>query len=117
MFDAKWLVAAHLQGRDVTVVIDSVRAGEVIGEGGRKDKMPVLKLKGKDLPLGLNKTNCKTVAGMYGPDTTKWVGQAITLYPTTCRGKEGNTVDCIRIRPEIPQRQPARDVPGDAREP
>lgn len=102
MFDAKWLVAAHLQGRDATVTIESVRAGEIVGEAGRRDRMPIVKLRGKELPLGLNKTNCKTISAMYGNDTAAWVGKQITLFPTTCKAKEGGIVDCIRVRPSIP---------------
>lgn len=111
MFSANWLVAAHLQGRDATVVIESVRAGEIVGEAGRKDKMPIVRLKGKELPLGLNKTNCKTIAAMYGSDTSQWVGKSITLFPTTCKAKEGGIVDCIRIRPSVPTQASSSKVP------
>ena len=42
------------------------------------------------------------VAAMYGSDTTKWVGQRITIYPTTTQvGRD--TVDCIRVRAMIPK--------------
>jgi hypothetical protein len=101
-FDHKVLKCVHLQGRDITVEIESVEAGKITGEGGKSDKMPIVKFRGKELPFGLNKTNAATLIAMYGPKPSGMIGKKITLYPTTCRGKEGKTVDCIRIRPMIP---------------
>lgn len=104
MYDYKFLHAVLLQGRDVVVEIARVVGAEVIGEGGKKSKMPVLFFKDKELPLALNKTNGKTVASMYGKDTSKWVGQKLVLYPTTTtKGKE--VVDCIRVKPSVPKEQ------------
>lgn len=54
-------------------------------------------------PLVCNKTNLKTLIKMYGRNWKRdWLGKPITLYPTTCSGKAGETVDCIRIRPDAP---------------
>lgn len=101
LYDSDYLYAFHLQGRDVTVEIEAVKGGELVGEGGRKAKKPIVKFKGKDKPLALNKTNGKIIAGMYGSDTTKWTGKSITLYPTTTNFG-GETKDCIRVRPKVP---------------
>jgi hypothetical protein len=50
----------------------------------------------------LNRTNAKRIAKLYGPDTDKWLGKPITLYPSECDfGDE--TVPCLRVRPEAPQ--------------
>jgi hypothetical protein len=113
MFDSDYLYAFHLQGREVTVEIERVKGGEVTGSGGKKTRKPVCYFKGKAKPLALNKTNCKAIAGMYGTDTAKWVGRCVTIYPTTTSfGNE--TVDCIRVKPGVPQgkadSQPLADV-------
>jgi hypothetical protein len=102
LFDPSQYVAAHeLQGRDVTVTISKVLGGIVEGEKGRKNKKPILHFKGATKPFVCNKTNAKTIAAMYGPLVEKWVGQRVTLYPTTTT-REGETVPTIRIRPKKP---------------
>lgn len=101
MMDREWLFAFDLQGREVVVTIGEVKAGTLIGEGGRKSKKPVVRFTGKDKPLALNSTNAKTIAAMYGNDTDAWIGKRITIYPTTTE-MGGQTVECIRVRPQVP---------------
>lgn len=104
MFDREMLGAFELQGRDVIVTIERVEAGVLTSEGNKKTKKPILYFKGRERKLAINKTNGKVLANMFGNDTRKWVGQAITIYPTQTKfGKD--TVDCIRIRPQQPQQQ------------
>lgn len=102
--DKEFLYAFDLDGRDCTVQIEKVQAGEVQGEQGRKSKKPIIKFVGKDKKLAINRTNGKTIAQLYGTDTESWVGQAITIYPTTTNFG-GETVECIRIRPQRPERK------------
>lgn len=103
MMDRDYLFAFDLQGKDCTVTIERVTGGEIKGTGGKKSKKPLCYFReSKDKrPLGLNSTNCKTIAVMYGNDTAEWVGKRVTLYPTTTNFG-GETVDCIRVRPGIP---------------
>lgn len=100
--DKDFLFAFDLDGRDVTVTIEKCVGGEIVGEQGRKNKIPVLFFVGKKKRLGLNKTNGKTIASMYGTQTEAWSGKAITLYPTTTQFG-GETKECIRVRPIVPQ--------------
>ncbi len=101
MFDRDYIGAWDLGTKDVTVVIAKVAAGELTAPGGRKTKKPVVHFNGKEKGLALNKTNAKTIAAMYGNDTTEWVGKAIAMYATTTTfGNE--TVECIRVRPTAP---------------
>lgn len=109
MFDKEFLYAYDLQGKDVTVEIASVKQGKLTGTGGKSNKKPVLYFKGKEKGLGLNITNARIIAGMYGSfDGDKWLGKAITLYPTTTTFGSA-TVECIRIRPNIPGNGKARN--------
>ena len=102
MFDSEYLANWDLDG-DVTVEISKVVAGEVGGEQGRdKEHKPILYFKGAKKGMVLNKTNGKAIAGMYGTDTDEWIGQSITLFSTTCDAF-GDTVDCIRVRPQKPK--------------
>ncbi len=101
MFDKDYLYAFMLNGREVTVEIAKVQSGKLVGEGGKSSKKPICHFKGKDKPLALNVTNCKTIAAMYGNNTDAWIGKRITIYPTTT-DFGGKTCDCIRVRQGVP---------------
>jgi len=103
LYDKEYLYAFDLQGKDVTVVIESVRGGTLVGTGGKSNKKPVMRFKGKEKALALNITNARIIAGLYGGfDANLWIGKAITLYPTTTTfGLQ--TVECIRIRNTKPK--------------
>lgn len=116
MFDSQFLYAFHLQGREVTLKIARVTGGEVTGSGGKKSRKPLCYFERKEKPLALNKTNCKTIAAMYGNDTKDWVGKAITIFPTTTQfGNE--TVDCIRVKPRVPSGPAKPDSYDETRAP
>lgn len=99
MFDSEYLRAVDLEDADAVFIIASVEAGEV-GEEGKKQ--PIITFEGQEKKFGCNRTNAVTIANLYGNDTRQWKGKALTLFPTTTQFK-GDTVDCIRVRPEIPR--------------
>ncbi len=100
LFPSKWLAAADLMGDDRIVQVKQIIPSEEVGQS--KDKRPVVYFQGVEKGLVLNKTNAKRIAKLYGPDTDKWIGKSITLYPSECDfGDE--TVPCLRVRPEAPQ--------------
>lgn len=110
MDEKELLYAFDLNGKDVTLEIDKVTGGELIGENGRKTKKPVASFKGTTKKLALNTTNCKTIVQLYGSnETNDWAGKRITLFATTTEFG-GKTMDCIRIRPSLP----AAPKKGDA---
>lgn len=103
LYDKAYIYCYDLEGRDVTVQIESVSGGTLVGTGGTKNKKPVIRFKGTEKALALNITNARTIAGMYGGfDSEKWIGKRITLYPTTTTFG-ASTVECIRIRNVIPK--------------
>ena len=114
MYDKEFLYSFDLQGRDVNVKIVRVVAGKLTGQGGKSNKKPVVYFDGKEKGLGLNITNARTIAAMYGGfNSEAWIGKWITLYPaTTTFGKD--TVDCIRVRPTIPTKTTGRAAPPAA---
>jgi len=114
--DKAFLFSYDLQGKDVTVVIERVVQGELVGQQGRKTKKPLVYFRGKSKPLALNITNIKTIASLYGSFRVEdWIGKSITLYPTTTNfGSE--TKDCIRIRNKRPG-SAAASAPEPEREP
>ena len=108
-FDSAILRVWHLQGKERTYRITRVTAlTSEVGQGRnrkqtRQPKLELATRKGAavPLPLLLNKTNAKTIAQLYGKRPSDWVGRWITLYPSTT-DVGGETLDCIRIRNEIP---------------
>lgn len=101
-FDSKFIGAWDLLGKDVTVKIRKVEAETLTSVGGRTSKKPVVYFDKTEKALALNKTNAKTIAGMYGTNTDAWVGRLITLYPTMT-DMAGESVDAVRVRPSIPR--------------
>lgn len=101
MFDRDYISHFDLDGKEVTVTISRVAAGELTANGGKKTKKPVVFFEGAEKGLALNKTNGKTIAGLYGTKTEDWIGKRITMFTTTTSfGSE--VMDCIRIKPGIP---------------
>ncbi len=97
----EFLGCADLDGRDVTVQIESVSQGKV-GRGKQASKKPVIAFVGKTKKFACNVTNGTTIAKLYGSDVAKWKGCFITLFPTTTQFG-GETVECLRVRPIVPE--------------
>ena len=86
-----------------TLTIAKVEQGHLPIQGtSRTERKPVISFAGAKKKLATNKTNCKTIAALYGNDTREWVGKRIALYATTCNGIQGGVVECIRVRPQVP---------------
>lgn len=113
MYDDKEMLYSYdleeFGGQDAVFQIKAVKPGELTGQKGRKSKKPFIEFHDPDnrlhgKKLAANKTNGKSIAKMYGKDATKWVGQWIALYVTTV-DYDGETTDCIRVRPQRPDVQ------------
>ena len=92
--------------RDVIVTIEKVVGGTVIGEGGKKNKKPIVHFVGKKKPLILCITNCLTIEKLLGSsDPKSWAGKRIALFATTemSRDRSRGTYGCIRVRPTAPK--------------
>jgi hypothetical protein len=100
-FEKDYLYSYDLDGKDVTVTIEKVTGGVLIGEGGKESKKPVVHLVGTKKRLALNVTNGTIIESLYGKDVREWIGKRVTLYPTTTKFG-GKTVECIRVRPKTP---------------
>jgi hypothetical protein len=101
MFDRDYIGAWDLKGKDVTVTIVKVEAKKLRNQKGTATK-PVIFFEHAAKGFACNKTNGKTIAAMYGTDTDRWVGKAITLYATTTTFGS-DSVECIRVRPMVPK--------------
>lgn len=100
-------------GQDMTVTIASVARQQVVSTGGKKEECTVAKLVGQK-PLILNVTNSKSISKLYGPFIEDWAGKQITLYASTAK-LAGETVECLRIRPAVPNEPMQRRTLTDDR--
>lgn len=104
MFDKEYLGHWDLpEDRDAVVTIAKVEAGELHSPGKKADKKPIITFERTDKRMVVNATNAKTIAAMYGNHVEDWTGKRIALFRTTTHGPGGQTVDCIRVRPQPPK--------------
>jgi hypothetical protein len=100
LFPSKYVKAADLEGRTVTLTIRGLTVEEM-GHGSEKERVPVLYFEVTKKGLVLNRTNAVIIAALYGDETDNWVGQRISIYPTKVRAF-GAMKDAIRVREQVP---------------
>lgn len=116
VFPGKYIKAADLRGKDVTVIIHAIEWEDLIMVGGKRDTKPAITIRsasGRILERKwiVPKTVLKMIAAATGEkDVSKWAGKAVTIHPTTCKGQRGETVECIRVRPRA---STAREEPPE----
>jgi len=109
--DSNWLSAETLPAdRDTVVTIEAVIRRKVVKfKNEEKHGYGSLRFKGKDKELGLNSTHIKVLKALFGPDTSAWFGQSISLYVDPDVSAFGQIVSAVRIRAkrvEPPKSQP-----------
>ena len=103
LVNTDYIGAYALDGQDLTVTIRDVRYETITGTNGKKESCPVAYFVEDKKPMIMNRTNMKQITKLYGsPYVEDWKGKKITLYPTTTKFG-GEVVECLRIRPTIPQ--------------
>lgn len=112
-FPSKYLKAADLQDKPVTLVMSRVDL-EKVGMGN-EDPKPVLYFTKARKGLVLNKTNSKAITVAYGDDTDEWEGKPITLFPAMV-DFAGETVESIRVRKPKDAVEPAAAKPAPQNE-
>ena len=97
--------SAYLRASDVEtprlVTIQALERDRKMNSGELKHVLSFVEC---DQELVLNKTNCNSIAQMYGDETDNWIGKQIVLIQSTT-DMQGQTKDCIRIR--APKQKPA----------
>ena len=100
MFPSKYLKAADLRGKSVTVTIDRV-VQEQVGEE-EPDKWIVDFSENPDRGMVLNKTNALMISSAYGDNSDLWIGKAVELY-TEQVSFQGKIVPGLRVKPVAAQ--------------
>lgn len=113
----KYVKAADLRGKDVTIIIDGIFWEDLVMAGGVRDRKPSIRmLNTNNKPLGktwiVGKLVMREIASATGEKMVeKWIGKRVTMYPTTCKGKGGEVMECIRVRCRVNPK--ADEVPED----
>jgi hypothetical protein len=95
LYPGRFLKAADLRGKHVTVRIADIALEELEGEKGAKVS-GIIFLHGTDKQIVLNRTNGYCLKAMFGKTLSDWIGKRVTIKPDTTKlGRD--TVDCIRI--------------------
>jgi hypothetical protein len=91
LYPGRFLHAADLKGKKVTVRISDVTLEELIGDKGAQVK-GLMAFEGKDKQFALNKTNGILIKAMFGRKLADWTGKRITLFEDTWDGEP-----CLRV--------------------
>lgn len=112
IYPSKYLKAADLRGRDITVTIENV---EQVALQGKPSLLVYFKGKSKALivkPAIFDQI--ERVTGEY--DTDNWPGHSVTLFPTE-QDFAGQTYDVIRVRTRNQPSRPVASEPAAREEP
>lgn len=118
LYPSKYLKAADLRGKDVTIEIAGATWEKLVMAGGKRDTKVAIHMRStKGKPIEklwiVGKTVLRQIAAALGGETdvARWAGGRITMYPTTCRGGDGKMQECIRVR--VRANAAATEIPED----
>jgi hypothetical protein len=101
--NSTFLKAQDLSGGKPIVEIENAEVRENEYNGETRTQV-VLSFVDKEKVLGLNVTNARRIAALFGTnEIADWVGGRIRLYVDQTQLADGRTVDCIRIFPDLPE--------------
>lgn len=91
LYPGRFLHAADLKGKKVTLRIASISLEELVGDKGPQVK-GLLAFEKTEKMLALNKTNGILIKAMFGPKLADWEGKRIILFEDSWAGEP-----CIRV--------------------
>jgi hypothetical protein len=104
LFPSRYLGAADLGGKEVTVKIATIALGEIDGTeeiGGKtvdvKKQKAIVTLEGVPKPWLLNRTNGEALALIFGPETKDWKSKPVTLHAEMVKSF-GEMVLALRVK-------------------
>lgn len=110
MFPSKYVKAADLGGRQVTLVIASVAIADLEGSDGTSKQKGVVTFENAKKAWILNRTCAEACKLMWGKDTDDWIGHKITLYAQKMADPfGGGEIEAIRVAgsPELKEAKSA----------
>ena len=94
LYGSKYLSAADLKDGEPRLKIGKVEVAELRDKTGTTRRKYVVFFEGVDKGVVINKTNAKKLAGAYGKQSAKWIGQIVQLYSEDTEFGKG-----VRMRP------------------
>lgn len=89
-------------GEEKILTIKEIKRDKVVGIGGKKQECTICFFIENEKPMILNRLNSKIITKIYGtPYIEDWKGKKIQIYVDKVDAF-GETVDALRIRPNIP---------------
>ena len=111
-FPSAYLRSVDIKGSRPTATIESCEL-EPVGQGADQKDLPVLRFKGKDSGLVLNRTNANVIIAAFGDETAEWIGRDIEIFVTEVQYK-GDVVDGLRVSvPKQDEKKPVVDLDTD----
>lgn len=92
LYPGRFIKAAELLGKKVTVTISDVSLEGLIGEDGAEKAKAILSFRESEKKMVTCKTNGLCLREMFGRKVDAWVGKRVTLFEDTWNGEP-----CIRI--------------------
>lgn len=99
LYPGRFLKAAELLGKKVTLTIADYDLEELQGEDGSKKAKAIISFKETEKKLVACKTVGTQIREMFGKSLPEWVGKRVTLFEDSWNGEP-----CIRVwgSPDIP---------------
>lgn len=91
LYPGRFIKAAELLGKKVTLTVEDIELEDLEGEDGAKTKC-IVSFKETKKKLVTCKTNGLCLKEMFGKELANWVGKRITIYEDVWNGEP-----CIRI--------------------
>jgi hypothetical protein len=91
LYPGRFIKAAELLGKKVTVTIADVELEDLEGEDGKKTKC-IISFRESPKKLVACKTNGLCIKEMFGKELANWMGKRITIFEDVWNGEP-----CIRV--------------------
>lgn len=91
LYPGRFLKAADLKGKKVTLTLADVDLEELEGDDGKKTKC-IISFQGKQKKLVACKTNGLCIKEMFGKDIANWIGKRVTMFEDVWNGEP-----CLRV--------------------
>jgi len=99
LFPGRFIKAADLKGKKVTLTLADVELEDLEGDDGKKTKC-IISFDRTPKKLVACKTNGLCLKEMFGKEIANWIGKRITLFEDSWNGEP-----CLRVwgSPDIPE--------------
>lgn len=92
LYPGRFIKAAELLGKKVTLTISDVDIEELQGDDGAKKIKAIISFEKTEKKLVACKTTGTQIREMFGKELSNWIGKRITLFEDTWNGEP-----CLRV--------------------